>query len=1220
MRMSKVLFVAMNIFILIMLSSTLLYAKILVVSPHPDDDILMAAGVTARAVARGEEVRVVYITNGDYNGTLTGLARQGEAVTGQNILGITEDQLMFLGYPDGSLLTIFNNYVNSTDRFTSQNGVSATYGNRGIGRIDYHSYRFGAPANYNRTNILIDLVDILTNFQPDHIIVPAEFDSTTDHNIVYQLVRMAATTVSDINAGYVPIIHKTIVWWGSDDIWPNAPDPNMYTAAIPNFSNLAWANRESIDVPLSMQIPNYSSNPKALALDAHRIGQHGVYGIIGKFLHKDEFFWAESVLGANQPPIVNAGQDQTVMQGSGIVHLDGSQSRDPDGLPLTFQWTQRSGTPVQLSNASNATPSFAVPTGLSQNESLSFELVVSNGQFTTIPDSVTVNVFTVQPYTTNIASQATVTASSESPLYGQTAVKVVDGIVDGYPGNPGSSPNDVGYPGDGTREWVTAGEKVGARLNLNWTTPYTVDRVVLHDRINLDDNITNAIITFSDGSSIETGPLNNNGTATEFTFPVKTITGLTITVTGVSGTTYDIGLAEIEVFGAPAGGSQYILATNATPSGTGSVAINPFKSDYYSGELVTLTATPNIGYVFSGWSGDASGMVNPLVLTMSANRVVTANFTAIPGTLAVTPSTGLSASGAPGGPFSPSSITYTLQNTGNTNINWSATSSQSLVTLSSFGGNLAPGATATVTVSISNVATSFAAGVYTDTVTFTNFTNGNGNSSRDVSLTIAQQTVNIAPLATVSASSEESQYSQTAAKAVDGIVDGYPNDGTREWSSVRERVGAWLRLAWSGQYNVNRVVLHDRINLDDNITNATIMFSDGSSIVTGPLNNNGAATEFTFPVKTITGLTMTVTGVSGTTYAIGLAEIEVYGNTAGTSQYTLTTGVSVVGGGSVAVSPHKTGYYTGELATLTATPNTGYTFSGWSGDASGSINPLILTMSANRVVTANFTAIPGTPIPGTLMVTPSPGLSSSGAPGGPFTPSSASYTLQNNGNTAIDWSASATQSWLTLSQENGSLAPGATATITASINSNAATLAIGSYSDTISFINLTNANGNTSRGVSLVIAIQSSNIGPLASVTASSDSPQYSQTADKAVDGVADGYGGNPGDHTREWATNGQTVGAWLNLAWSAPYSVNQIVLYDRPNSADQITSANITFSDGSSIAVGPLNNDGTATTYTFSPRIITGLRMTVNGVSATTQNAGLAEIQVIGILSNLPQ
>ena len=44
------------------------------------------------------------------------------------------------------------------------------------------------------------------------------------------------------------------------------------------------------------------------------------------------------------------------------------------------------------------------------------------------------------------------------------------------------------------------------------------------------------------------------------------------------------------------------------------------------GASATLTATPNPGYRFTGWSGDASGTVNPLTITMNADKTVGATF------------------------------------------------------------------------------------------------------------------------------------------------------------------------------------------------------------------------------------------------------------------------------------------------------------------------------------------------------------------------------------------------------------------------------------------------------------------------------------------------------------------------------------------------------------------------------------------------------------------
>ncbi|MGO8951650.1 MAG: PIG-L family deacetylase, partial [Ktedonobacterales bacterium] len=105
-----------------------------------------------------------------------------------------------------------------------------------------------------------------------------------------------------------------------------------------------------------------------------------------------------------------------------------------------------------------------------------------------------------------------------------------------------------------------------------------------------------------------------------------------------------------------------------------------------------------------------------------------------------------------------------------------------------------------------------------------------------------------------------------------------------------------------------------------------------------------------------------------------------------------------------------------------------------------------------------------------------------------------------------------------------------------------------------------------------VSASPSPDLALKATATASSQNTSTRQTANKAIDGVIDGY---PHDYTREWATVGGKAGSWLKLTWASPQTVNMIVLYDRPNLNDQITAGNIQFSDGSSIVIGPLNNDG---------------------------------------------
>src|SRR5690606_11016305 len=62
----------------------------------------------------------------------------------------------------------------------------------------------------------------------------------------------------------------------------------------------------------------------------------------------------------------------------------------------------------------------------------------------------------------------------------------------------------------------------------------------------------------------------------------------------------------------------------------GTVTKNPSQANYNHGSSVVLTAVPNAGYVFSSWSGNATGSVNPLTVNMTSDKNITANFTAIP--------------------------------------------------------------------------------------------------------------------------------------------------------------------------------------------------------------------------------------------------------------------------------------------------------------------------------------------------------------------------------------------------------------------------------------------------------------------------------------------------------------------------------------------------------------------------------------------------------------
>lgn len=70
---------------------------------------------------------------------------------------------------------------------------------------------------------------------------------------------------------------------------------------------------------------------------------------------------------------------------------------------------------------------------------------------------------------------------------------------------------------------------------------------------------------------------------------------------------------------------QYTLATSVT-AGNGAVALSPPGGIYNAGTEVTVTAVPDVGWALAAWAGDLGGSVNPQTIVMSENRVVSAGF------------------------------------------------------------------------------------------------------------------------------------------------------------------------------------------------------------------------------------------------------------------------------------------------------------------------------------------------------------------------------------------------------------------------------------------------------------------------------------------------------------------------------------------------------------------------------------------------------------------
>ncbi len=438
---------------------------------------------------------------------------------------------------------------------------------------------------------------------------------------------------------------------------------------------------------------------------------------------------------------------------------------------------------------------------------------------------------------------------------------------------------------------------------------------------------------------------------------------------------------EIGAYGYPAGGSYTLQVTAAN----GSVTRSPSKANYTPGETVTLTATPNSGYTFAGWSGDLSGTNNPATVTMDANKSVTANFTADGYTLTINAVNG-SVTKTPDKASYAYGEVVTLQaapNSGYSFSSWSGdasgTANPTTVTMNGNKSVTAAFTAASYTLTINAVngsatrtpsKSSYAHG---EVVTLQAAPNSGYNFSGwsgDASGTANPTTITMNSNKSVTASFTASSYTLTIS-AVNGSVAKTPSKSGYAYGeavtlqatpNTGYSFSGWSGDA-SGTTNPTTITMNGSKSVTASFTAITCTLTINA--VNGSVTRTPSKSTYTYG-ETVTLQAAPNTGYSFTGWSGGVsgtanpATITMNGNKSVTATFTAdsyTLTINAVNG-SVTKTPSKSGYTYGESVALQAVPNSGYSFSGWSGDASGTANPTTVTMNGSKSVTASFTGGP----------------------------------------------------------------------------------------------------------------------------------------------------------------------------------------------------------------------------------------------------------------------
>jgi len=208
--------------------------RVLVFSPHPDDESIGIGGYIAQSIENGAIVEIVLVTNGDFHGNEQ--VRYAEFKKATHILGVPESNLVFLGFPDGKL-----------------------------DEID--------PAVFSVT-----LQSQIEQFNPNIIIYPDVQDANPDHSTIGKAVQKILAADPQQIISYEYLVHFKLIWPRPRELAPNL---DLSPPARLINEDTTWEK-----VPLSQNIENIKS--EAIHTYRSQLENEWLHGLVLASIRKNE--------------------------------------------------------------------------------------------------------------------------------------------------------------------------------------------------------------------------------------------------------------------------------------------------------------------------------------------------------------------------------------------------------------------------------------------------------------------------------------------------------------------------------------------------------------------------------------------------------------------------------------------------------------------------------------------------------------------------------------------------------------------------------------------------------------------------------------------------------------------------------------------------------------------------------------------------------------------
>lgn len=284
--------------------------RIIVFSPHPDDDILGCGGIISYCVKNKIPIKIVYLTYGDSNELSflkynrwklpvlrpnsikkMGEMRRREAINACQQFGLVSDNLIFLGYPDFGTMKIWCKHWKTSPPLKGL-----------FSRADFVPYNdaFRPNASYKGEEILKDIKAVIKEFQPTKIFCSHRNDHHSDHQALYLYIRLALFDLKDqISVKLFPfLIHY--------NNWPPKLGYNPSEQLNPPKNITSYIRWEKFNLNDETKSMKYS----ALQLHKSQFTTNSNY--LSSFVKDNELFGDYEIINKETKEVIQSGSVNTI--------------------------------------------------------------------------------------------------------------------------------------------------------------------------------------------------------------------------------------------------------------------------------------------------------------------------------------------------------------------------------------------------------------------------------------------------------------------------------------------------------------------------------------------------------------------------------------------------------------------------------------------------------------------------------------------------------------------------------------------------------------------------------------------------------------------------------------------------------------------------------------------------------------------------------------------